>query len=286
MTIDASPAPAPERIAAFADGASGGNPAGVVIGDALPSAADMQRIAAEIGYSETAFAAPEDGAWRVRYFAPAREVAFCGHATIALGAALAGRFGDGDFALTLNDGAISVAGRRDGRAALTSPPTRSRPADAGVLKDALELFALGPSDLAETPSPAIANAGNDHLVLVLRDRARLAAMDYDLARGAAFMDAHGFTTINLLWAETPRRWHSRNAFAAGGVAEDPATGAAAAALGGLLRDIGWPHGGAIDIVQGEDMGARSLLRVEIGPEPGAPVRVSGAARRIGPGAAI
>ena len=72
------------RIAAFSDGAQGGNPAGVWIGDALPPDALMQRIAAEIGYSETAFAAPLGDGWRVRYFSPESEVPFCGHATIAL----------------------------------------------------------------------------------------------------------------------------------------------------------------------------------------------------------
>ena len=78
--------------------------------------------------------------------------------------------------------------------------------------------------------------------------------------------------------ETPRLFHVRNAFAAGGVVEDPATGAAAAAFAGYLRDIGWPHGGAIDIVQGEDMGARSLIRAEIGEDTGSSLRVSGTAR--------
>ncbi|MDZ4811814.1 MAG: PhzF family phenazine biosynthesis protein, partial [Pseudomonadota bacterium] len=38
-----------QRIAAFSDGESGGNPAGVCISDELPSAAQMQRIAAEVG---------------------------------------------------------------------------------------------------------------------------------------------------------------------------------------------------------------------------------------------
>ena len=102
------------RIAAFSDGNTGGNPAGVVIGEALPGAADMQRVAAEVGFSETAFAAPEGDAWRVRYFSPESEVPFCGHATIALGAALVGKFGDGTFKLTLNQADITVEGFRDG----------------------------------------------------------------------------------------------------------------------------------------------------------------------------
>jgi predicted PhzF superfamily epimerase YddE/YHI9 len=71
---------------------------------------------------------------------------------------------------------------------------------------------------------------------------------------------------------------SASAFASGGVYEDPATGAATAALAGYLRDLGWPHGGAIDIVQGEDMGSRSRLHADIPAEPGSSIRVSGSAR--------
>ncbi|TIM62386.1 MAG: PhzF family phenazine biosynthesis protein, partial [Mesorhizobium sp.] len=100
------------RIAAFSDGNSGGNPAGVVIGEVLPDAADMQRVAAEVGFSETAFAAREGDGWRVRYFSPESEVPFCGHATIALGAALVRKFGDGIFKLLLNQAAITVEGFR------------------------------------------------------------------------------------------------------------------------------------------------------------------------------
>ena len=57
-----------QKIAAFSDGPVGGNPAGVWTGDALPPPAEMQRIAAGVGFSETAFAAPQgSGDWRVRY---------------------------------------------------------------------------------------------------------------------------------------------------------------------------------------------------------------------------
>lgn len=83
------------RIAAFSDGDVGGNPAGVWIGEHLPADSEMQQIAAEVGFSETAFAVPKDTGFRVRYFSPESEVPFCGHATIALGAALALRNGDG-----------------------------------------------------------------------------------------------------------------------------------------------------------------------------------------------
>ena len=60
------------RLAAFTLDAAGGNPAGVWIGRELPDPVEMQRIAAEVGDSETAFLAPDGtgrpGAYRVRYF--------------------------------------------------------------------------------------------------------------------------------------------------------------------------------------------------------------------------
>ncbi|WP_299684164.1 PhzF family phenazine biosynthesis protein [uncultured Tateyamaria sp.] len=272
------------RIAAFSEGDTGGNPAGVWVADSLPGAAQMQSIADAVGYSETAFAAPEGDRWRVRYFAPECEVDFCGHATIALGAVLTERTGPGTHHLRSNAGEISVTGRLDdtGRVQieLSSPPTRSGPADAGLLEHALVLFGFGKSDLDPALPAAITHAGNDHLVLALRERARLSDMDYDLDAGRRLMERHGLTTINLIWAATAQRFHSRNAFAVGGVAEDPATGAAAAALGGYLRDTGWPHAGSIIISQGVDMGIPSKLNVVIPDQPGTPVRVSGSTRTI------
>lgn len=274
-----------QKIAAFSDGDRGGNPAGVVIAAALPDAREMQRVAAEVGFSETAFAAPEGQSWRVRYFAPTMEVPFCGHATIALGAALALRHGDGQFTLHLNDATITVEGRRSGNtiaAALQSPPTRSESAPAELVARALRLFGYDEADRDPALPPALINAGAQHLMIGLRSRELLAAMRYDLAAGRALMQVAGLVTILLAFAETPQRFHTRNPFAAGGVYEDPATGAATAALGGYLRDLGWPHGGAIEVTQGEDMGMRSLLRAEISPEPGASIRVSGAARLMAP----
>lgn len=276
-----------QKIAAFSDGPVGGNRAGVWIGDELPAPAEMQRIAAGVGFSETAFAAPLGGGrWKVRYFSPESEVPFCGHATIALGAALAQREGDGVFALSLSQAEITVEGRRQGdlvQAALQSPPTRSGPVPAGLLADALALFGLSAADLDPRIPPALIHGGADHLVLALRSRAALAAMHYALDAGRTLMVNAKLVTIVLVWVESDRLLHTRNAFASGGVLEDPATGAATAALAGYLRDLGWPHGGAIDVVQGEDMGMRSRLRAEIGPVAGSSIRVSGTARWMSDG---
>jgi len=269
------------RIAAFSDGNKDGNPAGVWIGEVLPDASRMQAIAADVGFAETAFAAPEGEAWRVRYFSPSMEVPFCGHATIALGAALAHRYGDRSYDLHLNDAAISVSGRRDGNtiaAALQSPPTRSAPVDPSLRDALLDLFGYTIADLDPNIPPARIHAGADHVVLALKSRQALARMSYDFERGRALMKQAGLVTVALVSTETPQLFHVRNAFAAGGLVEDPATGAAAAAFAGYLRDLGWPHGGAIDIVQGEDMGFKSLIHAEIGEPAGSSIRVSGTAR--------
>ena len=271
------------KLAAFSDGDTGGNPAGVVVADALPSDAEMQRTAAAVGFSETAFAAPMGKGWRVRYFSPASEVPFCGHATIALGAALAQQHGDGVFPLTLNHAQITVEGRRAGdlvAAVLQSPPTRSQPAPAALVSESLALFGYTSHDLDLRIPPALIHGGADHLVLALKTRSALAAMHYDLATGRSLMLREGLVTIMLVFSQTSQRFHSRNAFASGGVLEDPATGAATAAFAGYLRDLEWPHGGAIEIVQGEDMGMRSLLRAEFSTSPGSSVRVSGTVRNM------
>ena len=274
-----------QKLAAFSDGDTGGNPAGVVVADALPSDAEMQRTAAAVGFSETAFAAPMGKGWRVRYFSPASEVPFCGHATIALGAALAQQHGDGVFPLTLNHAQITVEGRRAGdlvAAVLQSPPTRSQPAPAALVSESLALFGYTSHDLDLRIPPALIHGGADHLVLALKTRSALAAMHYDLATGRSLMLREGLVTIMLAFSQTSQRFHSRNAFASGGVLEDPATGAATAAFAGYLRDLEWPHGGAIEIVQGEDMGMRSLLRAEFSASPGSSVRVSGTVRNMAP----
>src|SRR6185437_12302734 len=99
------------RYSAFTDTRAGGNPAGIVLDATGLDASTMQAIAAEVGYSETAFltAAGDDGrSFDVRYFAPSIEVPFCGHATIATGVALGERLGAGAFLLHAKSGDVPV----------------------------------------------------------------------------------------------------------------------------------------------------------------------------------
>lgn len=269
------------RIAAFSDGEKGGNPAGVYIADKHPSVESMQSMAADVGFSETAFAESTPKGWKVRYFAPESEVPFCGHATIALGVALTQQHGDGVFSLVLNDADITVEGWKGGKgycAALQSPQTHSRAASTAEVTQMLQLFGYHEKDLDQNIPPAFANGGANHLIVGLNSRQALSNMKYDFVQGREFMNAAKIVTVMFVYAEENQTFHSRNPFASGGVYEDPATGAASAAFAGYLRDLDWPHGGAIDLVQGEDMGVRSLIRADFTAEAGASVRVSGSAR--------
>ena len=273
------------RLAAFTTDPSGGNPAGVWLGDALPDAAEMQRIAGEIGYSETAFLAPdgsgEPGRLRVRYFSPAKEVDFCGHATIASGIALAERGWPASLALQTNDGVVDLEVVRDGdgrlQATLTSvePWVRELPVD--LLDRLLELLSWRRDELDPSLPPALAYAGVRHPIIAVAMLATLARVDYDFEPMRTLMLEHDLTTLQLIRRETPTRFRARDPFAAGGVVEDPATGAAAAALGAYLRERGEIAAPAtFEIVQGFEMGRPSLLTVSI-VDGDSRVRVSGTA---------
>ncbi len=272
------------RYSAFTHDPVGGNPAGVVLDARGLDDAAMRAIAAEVGYSETAFVTGGDASarrFRVRYFSPLAEVAFCGHATIALAVALAERLGPGEIVLDTPAGEIPVSTSADDsgavRATLTSVPTRSRPALATELDAALRALGWAPEDLDPALPPHVAFGGNDHLVLAAASRARLAGLDYDFDGLADVMRRHGWTTVDLVWRESPERFHARNPFPVGGVVEDPATGAAAAAFGGYLRELGLiTRPGTIAIRQGEDMGRPSDLLVDVSPRDPR-IRVTGQA---------
>lgn len=273
------------RYAAFPDGGSGGNPAGVVL-DARGLPDDTRlAIAAEIGYSETAFVEPSGRPrhYRVRYFSPQAEVAFCGHATIAAAVALAGRDGSGMLEFSTAAGIVpveTVDGASGITATLTSVASRTRPAGASELAQALGAVGWDQADLDPRYPPHVAYAGNDHLVLAVRDRGLLGALDYDYPALEGLMAAAGWTTIHLVWAETPTLFHARDPFPPGGVVEDPATGAAAAAFGGYLRALGLVEMPArVTLLQGADMGRPSRLLVDIDADDPR-IRVTGTATPI------
>ncbi|BCJ34245.1 oxidoreductase [Actinocatenispora thailandica] len=272
---------------AFTSTPDGGNRAGVVLDASGLSDARMLEIAAAVGYSESAFLTPGAGPrdHTLRFFSPRAEVDFCGHATIATAVALGDRIGPGDLLFHTPAGPVPVrVARRDGAltATLSSVPPRVYPVDPADLAEALAALRWPASELDPALPPRIAFAGVRHLVLAAATRGRLAALDYDFDRLLALMRRLELTTVQLVWRESATVFHARDPFPVGGVVEDPATGAAAAAFGGYARELGLvPDDARLTIHQGYDMGRPSLLRVDLHPGE-ASVRVTGTAVPIDP----
>jgi PhzF family phenazine biosynthesis protein len=269
------------RYTAFTEDPAGGNPAGVVLDASALSDERMQEIAAELGYSETAFAtAREDGGYDVRYFSPEAEVPFCGHATIATGVALAERDGPGlrSFHTAAGEVPVDTSGSNGAvTATLTSVVPHVEEAPADVLSGALAALGWSEDELDPQLPPRIGFAGARHLIISAATRERLADLDYDFDALKQLMLANDLTTVDLVHREDEHTFHARNPFPVGGVVEDPATGAAAAAFGAYLRDQGLVTAPAtVTVHQGVDMGRPSLLTIDIQadrPE----IRVSGRA---------
>ena len=285
-TSRATPATRILRYAAFTDDPAGGNPAGVVLEADELSDAEMQRIATVVGYSETAFviglAGHPDADLHIRYFSPRAEVDFCGHATIATAVAVGDVTGSlHPINLMTNVGRISVElEARPGRgplATLISVPGSARRATNAELGESLAALGWSRADLHPDYPAAIGFAGNDHLIVPVATRERLADLDYDFDALAAIMARASWTTVHLTWSESSTVWHARDPFPPGGIREDPATGAAAAAFGAYLRTFRLvPLPADIVIHQGVDLGRPSLLRLHVA-EDDPRLRVSGAA---------
>lgn len=272
------------RYTAFTDRPEGGNPAGVVLDARGLDATRMQAIAAQVGYSETAFLSPrDDGDYDVRYYSPEKEVSFCGHATIAAAVALAERTVPGTLRLHTRVGEVGVETQRDAMrttATLTSVAPHVEAVSDELLSRALDALRWSPDELDPALPPRIGFAGARHLILAARTRERLRALDYGYASLKETMLANDLTTVALVWREAPAFFHARNPFPPGGVVEDPATGAAAAAFGAYLRELALvTPPTTITIHQGVDMGRPSLLTVQIGESGG--IRVTGQAVPVG-----
>ncbi|MEU9130984.1 PhzF family phenazine biosynthesis isomerase [Kitasatospora sp. NPDC048540] len=281
-----SPAADLLRYAAFTADPDGGNPAGVVLDDTGLDDATRLAVAAELGYSETAFLAPAAAGGRsftVRYFSPKAEVPFCGHATVAAAVAVAERTGVGELLFETKAGPVPVLVEQGPHgllsATLTSVEPQVHQVAAADLAEALAALGWHEDELDPLLPPRIAYAGARHLVLAAGTRARLADLAYDFERLAALMTRLDLTTLQLVHRESRRVFHVRDPFPVGGVVEDPATGAAAAAFGAYLRELDGIDDGELTLHQGADLGRPGVLRVEL--RPGDPrIRVSGTAVAI------
>jgi len=274
------------RYTAFASTPEGGNPAGIVLDASGLTDSEMQAIAADVGYSETAFLVePAIGGdprhARVRYFTPGAEIPFCGHATVASAVALARRDGLGTMVFETPAGPISILTTGEGdevTAAFTSVEPKLGGLGDGVLQTLLDLLGVSRADLDPRFPSQLSYAGNWHPVLVFADRGTFDGFTFDPAAMRALMDSEGWTgTVTTLFPIGEDEFEARNLFPVGEVTEDPATGSAAASVGGYLRTLGLAPDRLV-IHQGAHVGRPSLLTVDIPPTGG--IVVSGTAVEI------
>jgi PhzF family phenazine biosynthesis protein len=274
------------RYAAFSVDGHGGNPAGIVLDARRLSVPEMTRIAARVGYSETAFLVPQGGSVRrylARYYSPRGEIAFCGHATVACGIALSERYGQGRFTFDTRAGrAEAVAGITESderHAILSGVSSHSRPASGTELQEVLDAIGWNLDDLDPRYPPHVLQPGNKHFLVPVREHETLKALDYDYAALSAVMELRGWTTIHAVWAESPTVFRVRAPFPPGGLREDAGTGAGAIGFGTYLRDLQLVEVPVrITSYQGEEMG-RPCRVVAVVPARG-PVQLFGTGYEI------
>ncbi len=274
-----------------------GNPLAVAIDPPALDAAQCQTVARELNLSETVFLwTDEPQGVRTRIFTPQVELPFAGHPTIGAALALVDA-GIVSEQVTLREpvGAVEVT-VDDGLATLiTAGPPRSLPcADPD---DVARCLGLTVDDLHPSLGPRGWSAGVPFTVVALRDVDRLAAIELDVAW---WRDTVAQTEPDQLYVLAPveptgsgvdgPRWRARM-FAPGfGIAEDPATGSAAAAACGFLAghasDRRLSEGWVIE--QGVEMGRPSEIHLGAVLD-GAELRaatVGGRAVRVGHGGLV
>lgn len=266
----------------FAAAPFAGNPAGVVLDGKELGTAGMQRVAAELRHSETAFPLParEPGsALHLRWFTPTHEVAFCGHATLAafhvlVEEALRIRVPDTGVvrqSFTCVAGKLRVELSRDEQRRLrvlieTPPATFESIQISGELLAALGLIpeALDPRHPARRSKSAEGN-----LFLALRDRDALARVRPDF-RALAELGKPLNVFGTVLFVDEPKDGVDaalRCFFPAHGIDEDPVTGSAAGQLALLLQES-LPEELPRRFVfsQGDELGRPGRSEAELRPE--------------------
>jgi PhzF family phenazine biosynthesis protein len=214
---------------AFTDRPFAGNPAGVLLldSDHFPDGAWLQRVAAELNLSETAFAHPlppgGDAGWALRWFTPVTEVSMCGHATLATAHVLlsAGRAA-GTLRFATLSGVLSAAAHEDGSVILDFPTSELTTAEIPEgLPGALGAAPLSVHGTSEHVGDLLVELADEETVRGLApDFASLATLSRRgvIATAAATHPGGGYDFV------------SRGFFPRVGIDEDPVTGSAHTAL--------------------------------------------------------
>jgi trans-2,3-dihydro-3-hydroxyanthranilate isomerase len=283
----------------FTDTRFGGNQLAVLPEAHGLSDRQMQQVAREFNFSESAFVLPaaQGHDRRVRMFTPTAEVPFAGHPNIGTAFVLAktGAFGpiDSPITVTFEEKAglvpITIQRRQGTLWCRLSAPERlslGKTVSADILASAVS---LAPEDVViATHQPQVASVGLPFLVAELRDRsalerARVSGQGFDaLVDRGIVPDVHLYTRSGDEFDIRARMFAPFD-----GVPEDPATGSANCALAGLLSHHEAVTDGTTSwrIAQGVEMGRPSVLEAGAEKRGGVVVatRVGGASVLVSEG---
>jgi trans-2,3-dihydro-3-hydroxyanthranilate isomerase len=256
----------------FTDTRFGGNQLAVLPEAHGLSDKQMQLIAREFNFSESAFVLPPEQGYarRVRIFTPATEVPFAGHPNVghAFILATSGVFGPiaAEITVTFEEqaGLVPITIWRGGTLwCELSAPERLSLGKRVSAESLASAVSLDPSDVVTTThQPEVATVGLPFLMAQLRDRSALARARIN-AQGFDALFAQGVTPDVHLYTKSADEFDLRTRMFApfDGVPEDPATGSANCALAGLLSHYSPLANGSFHwrVAQGVEMGRPSVL---------------------------
>jgi PhzF family phenazine biosynthesis protein len=253
------------EVHAFTANGEGGNPAGVLLNADDLNEAQMQAIAANVGFSETAFvktvAESEDvdqkADYELRFFTPGKEVNLCGHATIATWSLMRekGRIVAGDYTQKTRAGLLGVAVMDSGLVFMEQN-------EAELFEEiptsvVAPLLGLEEDEFHATLRPRIVSTGMRDLIVPLRDKRSLLRAQPDRDAIITFSDQHTISGLHVfsLCPDGGSVADARNFAPADDIDEESATGTSNGALLCYLRQNGQlPRREIYRINQGENMG--------------------------------
>jgi len=233
-------------INAFVSFGEGGNPAGVVLNADQLDREMKQRIAACIGVSETAFVSQSQVAdFKLEFFTPTRQIAHCGHATIATFVFLTQQ----GILRSARSSKETIDGNRDiiidGDMAFMeqTAPKYTVLAENGQMisfQNVLDSLALKGSDIAEGLAPLVVNTGNNFLVIPIREQTALRNLNPDFSaveKISAALNLVGYYVFSTKTFVSGRQASARMFAPWYGIREEAATGMAAGPLACYLYDM-------------------------------------------------
>jgi trans-2,3-dihydro-3-hydroxyanthranilate isomerase len=258
----------------FTDHVFGGNPLAVLLDARGIDDPTMQSIAREFNYSETTFVLPPSDpscTARVRIFTPGGELPFAGHPTVGTAFVLAslGRIDAGVSDIVFEEaiGPVPVRIDRaaDGRVSCCTLTTAQQPEFLAAIDDRVAMAVmLGLDAAAVSSTPEVWSCGVPFLVVPLAGVDALARARLDIERCHEILAGAVTQKVYLIARAGDTSWRVRM-FAPGlGVAEDPATGSAAASLAGWLTRHVTTRDGTHrwQVLQGQEIGRPSEIKLE------------------------